>query len=92
MCAIGLATRLVGAIASLQRQEWESEKKPNVLHWAALWLKRYITIPATFGYRCSQNLGWCTMPPRIQSITIFAFIAVNTWYCCYGYSLLPGHM
>ncbi|KAF4819974.1 Ferric/cupric reductase transmembrane component B [Colletotrichum siamense] len=92
VCAFGLATRLVGAIASLQRQEWDSEKKPNALHWAALWLKRYITIPATFGYRCSQNLGWCTIPPRIQSITIFAFIAVNTWYCCYGYSLLPGHM
>ncbi|KAL0934847.1 ferric-chelate reductase [Colletotrichum truncatum] len=92
VCAIGLAARLLSAIASLQRQEWDSQKRPNVFHWAALWLKRYITVPATFGYRCSQNLGWCTIPPRIQSLTILAFIAVNTWYCVYGYYILPGHM
>ncbi|TDZ13457.1 Ferric/cupric reductase transmembrane component B [Colletotrichum spinosum] len=88
--AIGMAARLVAAIADLQRQESDPEKRPNVLHWSAHWLKQYITIPATFGYRCSQNLGWCTIPPRIQSLTIFAFIAVNVWYCVQGYYVLPG--
>ncbi|KAF9876870.1 ferric reductase like transmembrane component [Colletotrichum karsti] len=92
VCAGGLAARLVSAIGSLQNQEWDARKDPNMLHWVSLWLKRYITVPATFGYRCSQNLGWCTIPPRIQSLTIFAFIALNTWYCCYGYYILPGHM
>lgn len=90
--AIGLASRLVSAIASLQRQEIDSEKRPGVFSWSALWLKRYVTVPAAFGYRCSQNLGWCTIPPRVQSLTIFAFVAVNVWYCVYGYYILPGHM
>ncbi|KAF6822849.1 ferric-chelate reductase [Colletotrichum plurivorum] len=90
--AIGLASRLASAIASLQRQEIDSEKRPGIFSWSALWLKRYVTVPATFGYRCSQNLGWCTIPPRVQSLTIFAFVAVNVWYCVYGYYILPGHM
>lgn len=90
--AIGLASRLVSAIASLQKQELHSEKTPGILHRAAFWLKRYITIPATFGYRCSQNLGWCTIPPRIQSLTIFAFIATNAFFCIHGYIIFPGHL
>ncbi|OLN92815.1 Ferric/cupric reductase transmembrane component 2-like protein 4 [Colletotrichum chlorophyti] len=90
--AIGLASRLVSAIANLQKQEWDSRKKPGILHWSALWLKQYVTVPATFGYRCSQNLGWCTVPPRVQSLTIFTFIAVNVYFCIHGYDVVPGHM
>ncbi|OHE99961.1 ferric reductase like transmembrane component [Colletotrichum orchidophilum] len=90
--AIGLGSRLVSAIGSLQKQELDSRKSPSILHWSALWLKRYITVPATFGYRCSQNLGWCTIPPRIQSLTIVAFVAVNVFFCVHGYWIFPGHM
>ncbi|GJC84319.1 ferric/cupric reductase transmembrane component B [Colletotrichum liriopes] len=74
--AIGLGSRLVSAIGNLQNREHDPRKTPSIHHASALWLKRYITVPATFGYRCSQNLGWCTIPPRIQSLTIVAFIIV----------------
>ncbi|GKT92170.1 ferric reductase like transmembrane component [Colletotrichum tofieldiae] len=90
--AIGLGSRLVSAIGNLQNREHDPRKTPSIYHASALWLKRYITVPATFGYRCSQNLGWCTIPPRIQSLTIVAFIIVNTFFCIHGYIVFPGHM
>ncbi|KAJ0159241.1 hypothetical protein CTA2_10070 [Colletotrichum tanaceti] len=90
--AIGLASRLLSAIGTLQKQEYAPRTTRGIYRSSAVWLKRYITVPATFGYRCSQNLGWCTIPPRIQSLTIFAFIAVNTFFCIHGYIVFPGHM
>ena len=54
--------------------------------------KRFVVVPATFGYRCSQPLGWCTIPPRIQSLTIFAFVALNTVLCCINYRAFTGNI
>jgi hypothetical protein len=55
-------------------------------------LKRYVVIPATFGYRCSQKLGWCTIPPRIQSLAIFAFVLLNVIFCCTNYRVFEGNL
>lgn len=55
-------------------------------------LKRYITVPAAFGYRCSQPLGWCTIPPRAQTLTIAAFVVLNTVLCCADYRLTDGNL
>ncbi|KAM3452367.1 hypothetical protein NHJ6243_009394 [Beauveria neobassiana] len=51
------------------------------------WLKRRLLLPATFGYRCAQRTWGCSVPPRIQSLTIFAFIAINTVFSVIGYQL-----
>ncbi|KAM3470966.1 hypothetical protein MY8738_009528 [Beauveria namnaoensis] len=51
------------------------------------WLKRQLLLPATFGYRCAQRTWGCSVPPRIQSLTIFAFIAINTVFSVIGYQL-----
>lgn len=40
-------------------------------------IKRYITLPATFGYRHQQPFGWCTVPTRITSFFVFLFVAIN---------------
>ncbi|KAL1836500.1 hypothetical protein VTK73DRAFT_5043 [Phialemonium thermophilum] len=58
----------------------------------SVWLARYITVPATFGYRCAQNVDWVTIPPRVQSITILAFVLLNTAFCIHGYRSFPGNM
>ncbi|KAJ4983319.1 ferric reductase like transmembrane component [Stagonosporopsis vannaccii] len=55
-------------------------------------LKRYITTPAAFGYRCSQPIGWCTIPPRAQTLTIAAFVVLNTVLCCADYRLTDGNL
>ncbi len=56
------------------------------------WLKRHVTLPATFGHRSSQPFGWYTVPPRIQSITIAAFVIMNVVFCVHGYHVFPGNL
>ncbi|KAF2009490.1 hypothetical protein BU24DRAFT_379912 [Aaosphaeria arxii CBS 175.79] len=102
---IGLSTRLIHLIQHLRTQEWQPissgeddvERHSPARHHALLsspytLLKRYILVPATFGYRCSQNVGWCTVPPRIQSCTIFAFVLLNTILCVVNYQAFTGNM
>jgi hypothetical protein len=57
-----------------------------------LWFKRHVTIPAAFGYRCSQSLGWITIPPRIQSLTILAFVILNIIFCIHGYRITSENL
>ncbi|KAF1994177.1 ferric-chelate reductase-like protein [Amniculicola lignicola CBS 123094] len=103
----GISTRLGALIQNIRHQEWlpisssdresgcDADSTPGDY---TLWgfphalLKRYITVPATFGYRCSQNVGWCTIPPRVQTLTILSFLAINVIFCCSGYRLTDGNL
>ncbi|RYP72046.1 hypothetical protein DL769_004533 [Monosporascus sp. CRB-8-3] len=58
----------------------------------SVWLKRHVTLPATFGYRNAQPFGWYTVPPRIQSVTILAFTIMNLVFCVHGYRVFPGNL
>lgn len=89
---IGLFSRLLWAIACAQRFGVYSQKPPGLLDRFSLRLKRYVTIPATFGYRCSQNLWWCTIPPRIQTITLLIFIILNIVFCAHGYMFTENNL
>jgi len=57
----------------------------------ALW-KQYIASPATFNNRCSEPMGWCTIPPRIQSLTIFSFVVLNIVLCTADYRITHGNL
>ncbi|KAH6665316.1 ferric-chelate reductase [Plectosphaerella plurivora] len=89
---VGLISRLIWAIAYTQRYGSYSSRPPGLVSRFAIWLKRYVTIPATFGYRCAQNMGWCTVPPRVQSLTILVFIILNTFFCAHGYRFFEGNL
>ena len=103
--SIGLCTRLVSLIRGIQRQEWlpvpESESNLErhsdindygIFSLPYVFLKRYIFIPATFGYRCSQSVQWCTIPPRIQSITIASFVLLNIVLCSISYEVFEDNI
>jgi len=49
-------------------------------------------VPATFGDRCAQKVGWGTVPPRIQSLTLFAFLILNIALSIHGYRIVPINM
>ena len=49
------------------------------------WIQKHITLPAAFGYRHQQALGWCTVPTRIQSLMVLIFIAINAILCAVTY-------
>ncbi|XWX02378.1 hypothetical protein V2A60_010415 [Cordyceps javanica] len=54
---------------------------------ATRWLQRKVLLPATFGHRCAQSIWWCTIPPRVQSLTLAVFALVNLVFCVHGYRL-----
>lgn len=101
--AVGAGTRLLSLIAGLvfQNQKYQAvsttdlgaSKTPrSILSYPQAWLKYYLTIPAAFGDRCSRPLGWCTIPPRIQSLTIFTFVVLNIILCSCSYRLTDGNL
>jgi hypothetical protein len=102
--SIGISTRLVSLIRGVQHQEWtpnpdsecnETQYGTKDLSLRSLpyaLLKRHIIMPATFGYRCSQNVRWCTIPPRIQSLTITSFVMLNILLCTCSYPVMEGNI
>ena len=105
---IGLCSHLLGLIARLRNQEqhWQQvpdddndnfesiveQKTRNIFSTPYNFIKRYITVPATFGYTHSQNIGWCTVPTRIQSITIAAFVIMNIVLCSISYRVFAHNL
>jgi predicted ferric reductase len=103
VATIGISTRLVSLIRNLEHQRryqpvathepgYVTSKRRGTTNLLEAWLKRVITVPATFGNRCSQPYGWCTIPPRIQSLTILLFVLLNIALCTYTYQLTDGNL
>ncbi len=106
--AIGLGGRFIAALGSHHREKrrgWKrvssqevedgtelSTKRGRPFRHPYVWLQRFILIPATFGYRTSQDFGWYTVPPRVQSLTILAFVLMNIAFCVHGYHVFPGNL
>jgi predicted ferric reductase len=99
----GISTRLVSLIANLEHKRRHKiqaamytrsprTKQKSIFSRPQAWTKRHITVPATFGNRCSQPYGWCTIPPRIQSLTILVFVLLNVTLCLCGYQLTDGNL
>lgn len=57
-----------------------------------VWLQRHLTTPATFGQKASQDFGWYTVPPRVQTVTIAAFVILNILAMVSGYHAFTGNM
>jgi predicted ferric reductase len=101
--AMGILTRLLSLVNDLRRQKQYRSQSRNpprrvttrhdtLASLPIAWVKRYLTIPATFGNRCSRPYGWCTIPPRAQSLTIVSFVALNIVLCTYSYRLIDGNL
>lgn len=97
----GVGTRLVAMISNIRSRDYQAvvndesaapKYERELLSLPHAWLKRFITVPAAFGDRCSQPLGWCTIPPRAQTLTIAAFIALNVVLSCANYRLTDGNL
>ena len=105
---IGIFSHFARFLVSMvqQEQQWQpvagneedaediilSNEKRGIFAVPYSLLKKHVTVPATFGYTRSQNISWCTIPTRIQSLTITAFIVLNIATCSVGYNLFIGNM
>ena len=66
--------------------------KMTGLEKVSLHIRRLVTVPATFGHRCLQNVGWCTIPPRVESLTIILFFILNVAFSIHGYFIFAGNL
>ncbi|PVI05011.1 ferric-chelate reductase-like protein [Periconia macrospinosa] len=103
--AIGMTNRLAISVLNLRKQGRQSTFQdtpeagaPNIERKQGLFIKfevffrRYISIPATFNKRCSEPIGWCTIPSRIQSLAIFLFVLLNIILCTVDYRTTEGNL
>jgi len=101
--AFGVTTRLLSLIWRLYYDTRMYRNLPETAGGTSLkangiatlpqaWLKRYLTIPASFGTRCSQPYVGCTIPPRIQSLTIALFVILNIVLCSCSYRFTEGNL
>jgi hypothetical protein len=99
--SLGVGTRLVALISNIRSRDYQAvandesgtpKNERGSLSLPHTWLKRFITVPAAFGNRCSQPFGWCTIPPRAQTLTITAFITLNVVLSCASYRLTDGNL
>lgn len=81
-----------GTRQSLDAETLLLKSKPRALGYPSLYLRRFITVPATFGYRCLQNVGWCTIPPRIETLVIVLFALMNIAFCVHGYVYISNNL
>ncbi|PVH69696.1 ferric reductase like transmembrane component [Cadophora sp. DSE1049] len=73
-------------------EEPSQKRRRSIFDTPYTLLKRYITVPATFGYKRSQNVWWCTIPTRVQSLAIGAFIVINIVLCSCSYRVFPNNI
>ncbi|EOA83661.1 uncharacterized protein SETTUDRAFT_94116 [Exserohilum turcica Et28A] len=103
--ATGVATHLCSLICELQYKK--NTAYPRLLRahrttsaptirsilasFQSRW-RRHVSMPAAFGHRCSRPYGWCTIPPRLQSLTILLFLVLNVALCSCSYRLTQGNL
>ncbi|PCD20928.1 hypothetical protein FGRA07_05080 [Fusarium graminearum] len=90
--AIGVLNHLMQQIANSKTFRSHSSKSGGQLWSLYTSTVNRIAVPATFGDRCSQKVGWGTVPPRIQSLTLFAFLILNIVLSIHGYRIVPINM
>ncbi|KAG5664952.1 hypothetical protein KAF25_008686 [Fusarium avenaceum] len=90
--AIGVLNHAISRIANLQVVRNHSSKSGGRLWNLYSSAVSRLTVPATFGNRCAQKVGWGTIPPRLQSLTLFAFLALNIVLSIHGYKIVPVNM
>lgn len=88
--AVGAANRLVLATSRFLCR-YRLYKSSHGFE-ASMWLKRHVTVPATFGYSAATEV-WCgTIPLRIQTLTLVAFAVMNILCSIYGYKITPVNL
>ncbi|KAH8899108.1 ferric reductase like transmembrane component [Thozetella sp. PMI_491] len=106
--AIGLGGRFVEALSqpvATKRRGWQqipleeledghetASKDTKRAFRLTAWLRRHLIVPATFGYRAAQPFGWYTVPPRVQTLTLFAFVVLNVVLCAQRYRVFPDNL
>ncbi|KAK1240407.1 hypothetical protein MKX07_004435 [Trichoderma sp. CBMAI-0711] len=88
---VGIGNKAYLAVSQMHRSH-QSFDISGIWTETGSWFRRNVTIPATFGYRCAQNVWWATIPSRIQTLTIAAFLLMNVVFCVHGYRIIDDNI
>jgi hypothetical protein len=89
--AVGLINRIVTAVSVIGNARSRMGKESAGPSSMSTRFRRNISLPATFGYSHARSIFWCTIPLRIQSLTIFLFLLINVVFCISGYRFVDGN-
>ncbi|KAF2215486.1 hypothetical protein CERZMDRAFT_105155 [Cercospora zeae-maydis SCOH1-5] len=82
--AVGIAYRLLES-----HRKITDEPSPN--WW--IWVRRVLLLPATFGNKQAAPIGKIgTIPPRLESLLLAAYVAINFVMCFPGISVFAGNV
>jgi hypothetical protein len=88
--SIGFMSRaygLVGPLLRIRLARYTNSCQHRFLPKAQLWVKYWLTTPALGAHRTAEPIRWCTVPPRLESLTIGTFVVINIVSCCVSYQL-----
>lgn len=57
-----------------------------------LWVRKILLLPATFGNHCQEPIGWCTIPPRLESVLLILYLVMNFIFMFPGYDFFVGNL
>jgi hypothetical protein len=99
--AIGILNRLLPCITNIARARYKPDMEQNLpsshtvkashIDNVIFFIQRHFILPETFGSYNSRSLLF-TIPHRIQSLTILAFIIINVVLCAVNYRLFTGNL
>ncbi|RMZ90140.1 hypothetical protein DV736_g2645, partial [Chaetothyriales sp. CBS 134916] len=91
---IGILNRIyVLVMTQLNRDGTDAQKlEDGIMSRLRMWTLKHVTTPALFGYHCAHPLGYCTIPPRLQSWTIMAFLVLNVVLCSVSYHAFNNNL
>jgi hypothetical protein len=61
-------------------------------HGMRLWIRKRLLLPATFGAQCQERVGWCTIPPRLETILLLLYLIMNFIFMFPGYDFFEGNL
>ena len=65
---------------------------PATIRAAQAVMKAYVSLPALFSHQTAEP-GICgIIPPRLQSLTVICFVAINVILCCVRYQAFSGNL
>lgn len=86
---IGLINRVATSIAAKRPIAGRYRAESNSI---SLWFRRRLLLPATFGQHCQDPVGWCTIPPRLESLLLVLYFIMNIIFMFPGYDLFAGNL
>jgi hypothetical protein len=86
---IGVANRYVEWLAMRRRAVGDQHSSSKGFR---LWLRKRLLLPATFGEHCQDPVGWCTIPPRLESVVLLLYLIMNFVFMFPGYDIFDGNV